>query len=685
MNPDANVIRQQLEPLWVGGTHELRVLNTPKGTVSGYFDTPTTMAQAAARWSGRAAGVYWTINPTVPALQARANNRLADRVKATTTDRDILARFWIPLDFDPARPAGISSTEEEHELARSYAIRAGQWLKSLGIPREGMILADSGNGYHLLIRVDLPNTPESDALVRQCIDAVALHFSDERVSVDTTCSNAARIWKAYGTVAAKGDDTPERPHRTATIAQDDMNAVLVTPNLLQALTAFAPPPTPATHAERRGAFDIDAFIARHLTVATMGTWQTGRKWVLDICPFDPDHTDGSAVIIEHGSGALSFRCHHNGCTGRTWHDLRERFEPRMPDAPRHRERPPNPESAPAKLRLLTERDREYGLADLLREEFAPLEWPVPQLIPEGLTLIVGKPKLGKSLLTLGVCVAVSLGGRALGVVPVPQMDVLYLALEDGWRRLQTRGRRLLDEAEASNALRLRQQWPRLDQNGLPLLEEYLDARPAMRLVAIDTLQKFRAPQTGRQAFAEDYAALEGLQEMASRRRIAVIVVHHARKGEAEDPLDAINGTSGLAAACDGIILLTRRRSADEATLHVTQRDSEEGDRDLALTFDSTLGSWRLDGDAEEVRTQRASDETLAILRESAEPLRSAEVAELLGIEGATAKMRLARLLKAGDVRMVSRGLYTVAPTAEAVLSLPHYTPYREGDDDEELF
>jgi hypothetical protein len=73
-------------------------------------------------------------------------------------------------------------------------------------------MADSGNGYHLLYRVDLPNDRESLELVRGILEALAFRFDDDRVKVDTTTSNAARIWKLYGTTARKGDDTQERPH-----------------------------------------------------------------------------------------------------------------------------------------------------------------------------------------------------------------------------------------------------------------------------------------------------------------------------------------------------------------------------------------------------------------------------------------------------------------------------------------
>ncbi len=101
-----------------GEVAELRILHTGRtGTVSGYFNDVEAMAQAAAQWSGRAPGVYVTLNPCSAALLARAANRLIDRAQQTTSDVDIVQRRWLPIDFDPVRPAGISSTTGEHDAA----------------------------------------------------------------------------------------------------------------------------------------------------------------------------------------------------------------------------------------------------------------------------------------------------------------------------------------------------------------------------------------------------------------------------------------------------------------------------------------------------------------------------------------------------------------------------------------
>src|SRR5262245_25663186 len=173
------------------------------------------LANEAIKLSGDASGVYVTINPVLPALLARSNNQTKPWVKHTTSDKEVLKRRWIPLDFDPIRPPGISSTDTEHNCALLMASECAQFLQGLGFLENSIIVADSGNGAHVLIPIDLPNDEESTQLVKRCVEAVGVCFSDDQVLVDLKVFNPGRIWKLYGTMACKGDSTKDRPHRLA--------------------------------------------------------------------------------------------------------------------------------------------------------------------------------------------------------------------------------------------------------------------------------------------------------------------------------------------------------------------------------------------------------------------------------------------------------------------------------------
>ena len=233
-----NALGVVLEP---GSVAELRVPNTGNTkTVSGYFDDYDKLAGAAAEWSGQAPGVYITLNPVLPALLARRANRTKSWADNLTTDKQIVRRRWLPLDFDAVRPSGISSTDAEHEAALERVEECRGWLVGLGFSPDSLVLADSGNGSHLLVRLDLPNDDESTALVNRCLKAADLYLSDDTVKVDCGVGNAARIWKVYGTLAAKGDNIPDRPYRLAALTVFPKRQKVAPHRLLEQLAAMLP-------------------------------------------------------------------------------------------------------------------------------------------------------------------------------------------------------------------------------------------------------------------------------------------------------------------------------------------------------------------------------------------------------------------------------------------------------------
>jgi hypothetical protein len=197
---------------------EVRIPKTRAGVVAGYFDNLSAMEDAINQADGkyRAGGVYYVLNKINLALLGRAYNRLKEHAEFTTADNNILGRRWLPVDLDPVRPAGISSSDEEHAAAIE---RARTIADDMEKEWERPIIADSGNGAHLLYRIDLPNDQEALSFVSGALAELDRCYSDGLVKVDVTCANAARIWKAYGTVARKGDSIPGRSHRMSRILE----------------------------------------------------------------------------------------------------------------------------------------------------------------------------------------------------------------------------------------------------------------------------------------------------------------------------------------------------------------------------------------------------------------------------------------------------------------------------------
>ncbi len=300
----------------------------------------------------------------------------------------------------------------------------------------------------------------------------------------------------------------------------------------------------------------------------------------------------------------------------------------------------------------------FTAADLMATTFPSLWWAIPGVLPEGVILLAGKPKLGKSWLVLALCLAIALGGVALGTVRVEQGTCLYLALEDNRRRLQRRLEKLLIGGEPPADLHMATEWPRLDEGGAEALEGWLEAHPEARLVVIDTLAKARPRSRGQNVYAEDYAALEELLPLASKYQVAIVVVHHLRKGGAADPLDEISGSTGLSGGVDGMLILKRERGRADASLYVDGRDIEE-QKDLALRWDPALTNWVIAGDADEFRLGEERAAIVGLLREADGPMGPKKIAEALGMKDGAVRELLSRMAKDGDVDKVGRGQYTV--------------------------
>ena len=328
-----------------GTVVEARIPKTAKaGTVSGYFDNAEALAKAVVAWDGKVPAVYVTLNPVVPALLARAANRLEQRAATTTNDRDVVRRWWLLIDCDPKRPAGISSTDAEHAQAHAVAQSIRYWLEGECWPDP--VYADSGNGGHLLYKIDLPNDDVSRDMIQRILAALKARYDTDAVSIDETVFNASRISKLYGTMACKGDSTADRPHRRSRIIDLPPHFGTVPMDLLQAIADLAPAPEPKVRpgatgsgvastssrpatGNRTSSFDVAAFIERTgLQVAREASWNgSGHKWILGVCPWNPDHTDNSAWVGQQPTGEIAAGCSHNSCKGNDWHALRAMLEP----------------------------------------------------------------------------------------------------------------------------------------------------------------------------------------------------------------------------------------------------------------------------------------------------------------------------------------------------------------------
>ncbi len=327
-----------------------------------------------------------------------------------------------------------------------------------------------------------------------------------------------------------------------------------------------------------------------------------------------------------------------------------------------------------------DRDRApYTGAELLAMELPPIVWVVPDLLPEGLAMLMGKPKIRKSFLAIGLVIAVAAGGCVLGETTVEPGEALYLALEDPKRRVQARYRQLLGESPADARQRafFQTEWERWDCGGAARLAAWLGEHPLCRLVVIDTLAKIRPTRDPKaQLYDEDYAAISEMKRLADAHRIALALIHHDRKGEAADFIDRASGSTGQTGAADTILGLTKGRGENWAVLETTGREIEE--RKLALEWDDRAG-WQSRGDADHYAKSEAERQVMSVFRQAPEQsLSAADVAADLDATEGAIKRRLQRMAQRGVLLAdrAGRGFYRLAAGGS---ERPHFAS--EFDDD----
>jgi RecA-family ATPase len=305
----------------------------------------------------------------------------------------------------------------------------------------------------------------------------------------------------------------------------------------------------------------------------------------------------------------------------------------------------------------------FNAEDLNNMHFEPIKYVVPGIIVEGLTLFAGKPKIGKSWLLLHIAVAVARGGFTLGDVKCAEGDVLYCALEDNQRRLQSRLTKLLGLQSWPRRLQFTCEMPRLTAGGIDYLKRWIEAAERPRLIIIDTLAMVRTPSSNRNQsiYDADYDAVKDLRAIASQYGVAIVLVHHLRKQEADDAFDTVSGTLGLTGAPDTILVL-KREAKGTYTLHGRGRDLVEFEK--ALVFNKDACTWTIVGDAHEIKITNERAAIIEALVEAGEVIGPNKIAMATGMKAANIRFLLSRLVLDGAVKKVGYGKYTL-PTPSA--------------------
>ncbi|MBF0436222.1 MAG: AAA family ATPase [Magnetococcales bacterium] len=290
----------------------------------------------------------------------------------------------------------------------------------------------------------------------------------------------------------------------------------------------------------------------------------------------------------------------------------------------------------------------FSMADLLSLTFDPVAFTVDNLLAQGVYILGGKPKVGKSWMALHLLLSVAYGDSAFGNMAVNKGQALYISLEDHKHRLFKRVKQVC-AASPSTDLFFEIQWPRLGHGCVEALDKWLASHPETKLVVFDTLARIRAPRKNNDdLYASDYALVSAFKEISERHKTTVILVHHLRKMGSDDPADMLSGTTGLAGGVDGTLILVKTKGGKTLTLHRSGRDLRE-DEPLILEWDKERGTWTCLDEKSAILRNITGDQqaVIDILAASVYPMTPKEVAEEWGRDSDKVRKLMARMVDNG--------------------------------------
>jgi hypothetical protein len=649
-----------------GSVVELRVLGVQRRqerphTESGFFDYDhfDKLDEFALALEPFARGVYVTLNPLKRSILSRRCNRTdyaEDRQLAS--DRDVMHRRWLLIDADPVRDVtDISATEEEKAAAGGVINAVRTYLAGQGWPAP--MLADSGNGYHLLYPIDLP--ADDRGVVMRCLEALAEQFDSDRVKIDRAVFNPSRITKLYGTLARKGDDSPERPHRRSALLEVPDKPQPVPLEKLQALAEQAPEPLPAptqsSHVNTNRRLNVPQWLEHYgQAFRQKETDSKGRtRYVLEHCPFDPTHVYPDSCVFQDADGKTFAKCLHNSCTGRGWQEFKDRIGKPLPE---------HYDGQGAKAELV------FPVPVVMSEleaDAAELAWLWRGFIAAcGITLFSALWKAGKTTLLAHLLRKM---GTAQTDAPGPGIAarISHASSSTLCGREVTPGTALVVSEE------FKTQWiKRRDAlligdhvhlicrpfKGKPTVanwEAFLQhvQRHALavnaRLVVLDTISALWPVRNENDA-PEVQAALMPLWSISERS--AVLVSHHLKKGDGAEATGS-RGSGALPGFVDTIMELRR---ADASNVESRKRvitaygRDDETPPELVIELDATTNEYRSLGDRKGARLEEAKRTVLKLLPSEAPGMTLEEIKENWGVDEFPRKGTMLNILAEGADR-----------------------------------
>jgi archaellum biogenesis ATPase FlaH len=580
-------IRATFEVFKPSGVIEVRSMDGY--TASGYFASGEVAAAEIIKRKDKT--WYFVMNDISESCHNRdqCEKILSKKDLKTTSDADIKRIKWVLVDADPKRPSGISASDDEKAYAHTTVNSIYSYLRGVGF--SDPVICDSGNGYHLLYSVDMA-TKESATTIKQFLQALSMMFSDKYVDVDTAVYNPARITKVYGTMATKGANTQDRPHRQSEILFIPDVILPTSATLLQKVAEIIPEPEKPTYknAYTTGKFDIDSFISQTGLRVHSDTSNNGvRKIVLEECPFDSNHKSPDSAIFVMSNGAIGFKCFHNSCSDKTWRDVRKMFDPQCYERREYETRTTTQKPQQVTQHLIIGEDGKPKPHFLRLQDIATLDRSKIVSIKTGIAAL-DKRIIGMNKGELSVWSGGNGSGKStmLSQIALESIDRRFnVAMFSGeltnnriknWMQLQAAGRqnvKLSDngvtyyvpkaESQAIDEWAADKLWVYNNDYGVKLENVMLDFEKHIEnhhtdVVIIDNLMSLDMSNTYGDKFEKQSMLILRLADMAKRYNIHIHFVCHPRKPNGFLRKADISGTADITNAADNVFMMHRVNS-----------------------------------------------------------------------------------------------------------------------------
>ena len=579
-----------------GKLTEVRLLAKKGGrqkNYSGYFKSADSLLSALAPFADSDYGIYYTLNAINEACYGRIQRERFVENPTTTSDQDVMGRDLVLIDLDPKRPSDTNASDEEVKYAWEVAQRIRDFLRDSGF--YSPVMAMSGNGVHLLYRVQMANTPAVQELVKDFLKALDMMFGDDRIDVDTSVFNASRIAKMIGTRSNKGFDSEERPQRLSYFIDIPDTFEVTDIAYFQKIASIIPKQEKPSRYNRFAPsedFDVEAFFAQHnIAIHSVSKFSGGTKYVLEECPFNSNHKHPDAAVFKLDNGALGFRCLHASCQQYSWRDFRLHYDPQAYDRRAYDEHiqlqqyyAPQPPAPPQPLPETEEKGKKWlDMTDIkyvnpAKLPFVPtgileLDKKVMGLMMGDVTIISGLSGAGKTSLLDNIILNVIqrnykvacwsgelqdfrfqswLDQMAAGKNYVRQAtgyEDLYFAPQDVCKQVNEwlKGKLFLYNNDYGN------KWNQLFAD----IQEIVESQ-GVSVVVIDNLMALNLTYNGEKN-EKQTQFINDLKDYAKRKNIHVILVCHPRKEQSYQLLrmESISGTADLTNLCDNLFIIHR--------------------------------------------------------------------------------------------------------------------------------